>query len=966
MNTDLLEFHRYAYALLPSPDDQTPGVAFFVKPPGKDTTFRFCTCEEQEHGTCRHIHDLMAAYKAFTSPGRGTSPENEFKASLWYRLASVMSDDPGPAADQILTREVMRGDTPVITASGPDGSELLTCFSHKVDASRLLERFGHHTAPLRGEILDKLMLLTLSEQERLMSERGYKTRRQVFEQSFWYRIAYHGYREFGPAGCTFHPAIEEASGRFTVSCRLGGDATVLRLNIPGDRVKRLLSEFGSHLANQHDFAIHPIPLKSVFKVTEDTALDLELHPMIRMLQENGEEALFAGEDLARYRYGTLVYLKDLGLMAELESEHRTRRFRAPVKMVLKKSQVPAFLEAHGEELTSAGRLLDGHSRSLAIFGEPDRIEIPPDALDHPWTWLSVRYGFGAAAVSLDEILTARREGLRFIGVAGGWVDCQARSMEGLDLLDRPFEAPEGTGRTRSLMELLRLRAVSRLPVTVAGAAHPEGHLESVLELKPTGPPVPLEGMTAPLRPYQQTGVEWLRFLHEHGFGGLLCDDMGLGKTHQVMALMLIIAGDRPAGTPFLVVCPTTVLSHWSEKIRRFAPGLEAMIYHGGARDLEESLAGSRVLITSYGVLRRDIEALEAVGFRLAVFDEIQQVKNSATLAYRAAQRIDAGMKLGLTGTPVENSVTDIKALMDLTVPGYMGSDEAFARRYRERPDHGGDDSVREELRRLISPFTLRRLKSTVLTELPEKIEDIRSCFLSEEQVRLYRDAVETRAGGILDTLNDRGSPVPYMHIFALLTLLKQICNHPAMLDGSAEHYKRHSSGKWDLFEELLAESLESGQKVVVYSQYVTMVDIITRHLAGLGVDHVSLTGASRNRGRLIARFNEEPSCRVFVGSLKAGGTGIDLVAASVVIHYDRWWNAAREDQATDRVHRIGQTRGVQVFKPVTVGTLEEKIAAIIDRKRRLMEEVVGEDDPGLFKTFTREELMELIAPPSSF
>jgi SNF2 family DNA or RNA helicase len=213
-------------------------------------------------------------------------------------------------------------------------------------------------------------------------------------------------------------------------------------------------------------------------------------------------------------------------------------------------------------------------------------------------------------------------------------------------------------------------------------------------------------------------------------------------------------------------------------------------------------------------------------------------------------------------------------------------------------------------------------------------------------------------------LREASQPVPYLHIFALLGLLKQICNHPALVEGTVKDFSRYKSGKWELFIELLSESLDSGQKVVVYSQYLKMLDIMESYLTERKVEFAKLTGASRNRGDIIDRFNTDAGCRVFLGSLKAGGVGIDLVAASVVIHYDRWWNAAREDQATDRVHRIGQRRGVQVFKLVTLGTLEEKIAAIIEKKRNLMNGVVKEDDPGLLKSFTRQQLLDMLSIPA--
>ena len=299
--------------------------------------------------------------------------------------------------------------------------------------------------------------------------------------------------------------------------------------------------------------------------------------------------------------------------------------------------------------------------------------------------------------------------------------------------------------------------------------------------------------------------------------------------------------------------------------------------------------------------------------------------------------------------------------MDLTVPGYLGTDERFIQQYIKPIESDLHGRAGERLTRLISPFTLRRMKASVLPELPEKIEDYRFCELSEDQVKLYRQAIATQGKDLLKALKVKSATIPYIHIFALLMLLKQICDHPALAVKTPEAYEKYQSGKWELFKELLSEGVESGQKLVVYSQFRGMIRIMEKHLKELGVGFVTLTGASRNRGALIARFNEDPDCRIFVGSLKAGGTGIDLVAASVVIHYDRWWNAAREDQATDRVHRIGQRRGVQVFKLVTTGTLEEKISAIIEKKKNLMEAIVKEDDPHLLKTFTREELVELLS-----
>jgi SNF2 family DNA or RNA helicase len=392
--------------------------------------------------------------------------------------------------------------------------------------------------------------------------------------------------------------------------------------------------------------------------------------------------------------------------------------------------------------------------------------------------------------------------------------------------------------------------------------------------------------------------------------------------------------------------------------------LKAAVFHGGQRNLKETLCDSNVLLTSYGILRNDIERLEKIPFPLAVFDEIQNVKNPQTLAYEAARNLRATVKIGLTGTPIENNLGELKALFDLTVPGYLGTDDAFNSRYGQPIELNPLGEKPKALARLISPFTLRRLKKTVLEELPEKIEDIRTCTLSDDQIKLYRDAISSKGKDLVEAIKRREKPIPYIHIFALLTLLKQICDHPALIEGKLEDFERYQSGKWELFKELITESLESGQKVVIYSQFLGMIQIIESFLQGLGVHFVTLTGASRKRGEIISRFNEDPACRVYVGSLKVGGTGIDLVAASVVIHYDRWWNAAKEDQATDRVHRIGQRRGVQVFKLVTEGTLEEKISAMIEKKRNLMESIIREDNPVLLKTFSREELIAMLSLPS--
>ena len=734
-------------------------------------------------------------------------------------------------------------------------------------------------------------------------------------------------------------------------------------------MKSLLLTFREAFPDQRELDIHPIPLKSVLKISAKGSSSLEIKPLVQVVGEDGRTRVFDREDLERFRYGDLFYVRDLGLLAQMESPGRIEaKFPKLTKTVLRKAEVPLFLQEFGQDLQGGSHIVDATVKNLKIYSRFDRMEITPAVLKRDWCWLSAMYGFGKSSISLAQVLQAKREGRRFVSLAGGWVDCEAEDFDSLNpLLNHVGPGGKGDLPQRlklSRMELLRLKASTYGEVEVAGKGKAAAMVKSMLDLRPPQPLPEPQGLTSGLRPYQRLGVDWLYFLFENGLGGLLCDDMGLGKTHEAMAFMLSLQEFGAVDRPFLVVCPTTVLSHWQQKISIHAPGLKTAVFHGGQRDLEKALQEGHVLLTSYGILRNDIDQLRQIPFSLAVFDEIQNLKNPQTQSYEAAEKLQATVKIGLTGTPIENSLAELKALFDLTAPGYLGTDEQFQSRYVQPIERDPDGKRRALLSRLISPFTLRRLKKTVLTELPEKIEDIRSCSLSDDQIKLYREAIASRGKGLVDTLNRGKEPIPYIHIFALLTLLKQVCDHPALVEGREEDFERYPSGKWELFKELISESLESGQKVVIYSQFLGMIRIMEVYLRGLGVDFVSLTGASRNRGEIIFRFNEDPKCRIYLGSLKAGGAGIDLIAASVVIHYDRWWNAAKEDQATDRVHRIGQRRGVQVFKLVTAGTLEEKISALIEKKKNLMDQIVREDDPGLLKSFSREKLLALLSDPS--
>jgi SNF2 family DNA or RNA helicase len=399
--------------------------------------------------------------------------------------------------------------------------------------------------------------------------------------------------------------------------------------------------------------------------------------------------------------------------------------------------------------------------------------------------------------------------------------------------------------------------------------------------------------------------------------------MGLGKTHQAMALIRAVTLVDPNAN-VLVVCPTSVLDHWRDKLARYVPG-------------------ARIELTSYGIVRTRLEQFRGRRYDLLVLDEMQTIKNADTTTHQALRALDRRIAIGLTGTPIENHERELKTLLDFVVPGYL-------------PRNVEDD--RKMLQRLVRPFVLRRTKQQVLTELPPKIVDKRYCELTDEQRAIYRRVMESRAKPLRMQLR-AGANISYVHVFAALNFLKQICNHPASAGGGFA--ENATSGKWELFVELLDECMSSGLKVVVFSQYVKMLELIEQHLASRELGFASIKGSTRARGSEIARFRDDDSCRVFTASLRAGGLGIDLTSASVVIHYDRWWNQAREDQATDRVHRLGQNKGVQVIKLITRHTVEEKIDELIARKARLTTELIQEDDPALVKQFTVEELDELLS-----
>ncbi|MCH9614309.1 MAG: hypothetical protein SP1CHLAM54_17330 [Chlamydiia bacterium] len=472
-----------------------------------------------------------------------------------------------------------------------------------------------------------------------------------------------------------------------------------------------------------------------------------------------------------------------------------------------------------------------------------------------------------------------------------------------------------------------------------------------LESFETDIPIKLNRLESQLRPYQEIGVKWLWFLYQNGLSGMLCDEMGLGKTHQAMALLSLVE----RGEKCLVVCPTSVIYHWEELLEKFLPDALVTTYYGLKRDIG---SGWEILLTSFGTLRTDREILTEIDWEVAIFDELQNAKNTQSQTHKVLSEIKARMRIGLTGTPIENRLTELKALFDIVLPQYFPPPTPYREHFVNPIEKHDDKHTKELLSRMIRPFMMRRKKADVLDDLPDKIEEVVHCTMSDEQMTLYKEAFLAERDELSKKIDDENEPVPYVHVFAIINKLKQICNHPALI--TKEPYQKQESGKWELFLELLGEIRDSGQKLVIFSQYLGMLDIIENHLKEHNIPFAAVRGTTRNRKEELERFRDDPKCEVFVASLKAVGVGVDLVSASVVIHYDRWWNPAVEDQATDRVHRIGQKRGVQVFKLVSKHSIEEHIDNIILKKQGLMEGILGFDDHNHIKQLTRNELKELL------
>jgi superfamily II DNA or RNA helicase len=576
-------------------------------------------------------------------------------------------------------------------------------------------------------------------------------------------------------------------------------------------------------------------------------------------------------------------------------------------------------------------------------------------------WLNVKIDYSSEGIGVDrtELERCLREGRKFVRLSdNSFAPFDGEKVQAM--IDREIELITAAGKTGKI-PLSQAGRVQELlnqasSATVAAAAKTLfQRLASIDEIKAAKKP---KGLKATLRPYQEQGLSWLEFVHELGSGGVLADDMGLGKTVQTIALLLHLKQEKKTkALKALIVAPTSVVTNWVREIERFGPTLTTALWHGaGRREQIADLESANVIITSYALLRRDIDLLKKLPLDYAILDEAQNIKNPLSATAAAAKELDAARRLALTGTPIENRLSEIWSIFEFVSPGLLGPLQKFEEKFA-RPIDQGDSKQAARLRAVIHPFILRRTKNEVAKDLPPKIEVDKLIDLAPDQKAIYLQVLREVRAQVMGEVERQGVAKSQLHILAGLTKLRQAACDPRLL-GLPREFSHDDSGKLAALRELIEEAESGGHKVLVFSQFVSMLKLVREALDEDKIRYEYLDGSTIDRADRIDRFQNDPTVPVFLISLKAGGSGLNLTAADTVIHFDPWWNPAVEDQASDRAHRIGQKKVVTVYRLVAAGTIEEKILQLKQKKKDLVASVLSEDAGGA-KTLTRDDLDDL-------
>lgn len=574
-----------------------------------------------------------------------------------------------------------------------------------------------------------------------------------------------------------------------------------------------------------------------------------------------------------------------------------------------------------------------------------------------WFNLNIDIQYDGQSVPLEKIWKAWVEGKRYTQLKDGsytslpesWLQKISHKLQALGL--DPNEPPKSTFQQfeapvlDSLLDDLPDAQTDSFWNTLSEKIH------NFKEIAPVEPP---KGLVADLRGYQRQGVSYLNFLNEYGFGGILADEMGLGKTVQTLAFIQYMLEHGHEGANLIVV-PTSVLPNWEREAQKFVPSMSKLVIYGNKRqNLFKDIDRYNLVLTTYALLRRDLEQLKKHEFNSIILDEAQNIKNPSTITAVSVRQINARMRLCLSGTPIENNLFELWSLFEFLMPGFLGAQHAFQRGV-VKPIKEGDNETLDFLRTRVTPFILRRTKNEVAKDLPPKIENVTYCGLVDEQAELYAMLAKKLKEQVLSSVDKKGMAKSQISILDALLKLRQICCHPRLLKLDLPGVSTNlPSGKFDAFKDMITDIVEEGHKVLVFSQFVQMLHIIRSWLQLQEIPFTYLDGSSKDRFEQVDRFNNSPDIPIFLISLKAGGTGLNLTSSDYVIHYDPWWNPAVESQATDRTHRIGQTRQVFSYKLICQNTVEEKILQLQDQKRDVADAIIP--DQNIFKSLTRESL----------
>ncbi len=587
--------------------------------------------------------------------------------------------------------------------------------------------------------------------------------------------------------------------------------------------------------------------------------------------------------------------------------------------------------------------------------------VEKDEEDTNWFDLNVSVEYDNQRISIEKIWKAWTQGKRYVQLKDGsysslpesWLKKMGHKLRAMGMdMDKPLKKKFQKYEAPVLENLLEDMPEAQTDSFWNTLKEKINNFDQIQQLdKPAG-------LNATLRPYQLEGLSYMNFLYEYGFGGILADEMGLGKTLQTLALLQHFKNKGKSGGPALIIVPTSVLPNWQREVTKFTPGMKQLIIYGSKRDhLFKEIPACDLVITTYALLRRDLEDLNKYDFRAVILDEAQNIKNPNTITARSVRKLKTGFKICLSGTPIENNLLELWSLFEFLMPGFLGSQNGFQKGF-VKPIKDGDEESMEYLRTRVKPFILRRTKSEVAKDLPPKVENVYYSALIEEQKELYASLAKKLREQVLEKVDQEGIAQSQMSILDALLKLRQICCHPRLLKLDIPGVTPNlPSGKFEAFKDLVTGIIDDGHKVLVFSQFVKMLHIIRSWLSMNKIPFAYLDGSSKDRFDQVDLFNNDPDIPIFLISLKAGGTGLNLTSADYVIHYDPWWNPAVESQATDRTHRIGQTKKVFSYKMITENSVEEKILKLQEEKKGVADAIIPGQDQ--WKSLTRNDLESL-------